>query len=174
MAYDRFYDSIKGVSKDLSFLNSDSVLKKELQKQKQTAFAGIGEISDSLAWPMHNFAIAFPTYPKSEYYLYAATVMSESSQRFFETAKWCGEYVKLYPKGRFRKDAIAAAAHNYEKTGSFDKAIEFYDMAAKEYPNSELGKGAKRIAFMLRKGLVTEEEQLEYIITHPDTVQTGN
>lgn len=171
MAYDKFVDSIKVVAKELSALNSNEVLMGELEIRKQMAFAGLAAIPDSISKTMHDFGLEFPAHPRSEYYLYASTIMAEKNARFFETAKWCEDYIKTFPKGRFRKDAFTAAAHNYEKTGSFNKAIEFYDSVAVNYPKTELGKGAKRIAGMLRKGLVTEEEQLQYLIEHPDTAE---
>lgn len=129
----------------------------------------IDKVPDSMAKPMHDFAVAFPSHPKSEHYLYAATLLSEKSGRYFETAKWCEEYAKLFPKGKFFKDAVVAAGHNFEKSAVFDKAIEFYDKAFKEFPNTKIGEDSKRIADMLRKGLITEEQQLEYLIQQMDS-----
>lgn len=122
------------------------------------------KISDSMARQMHNFALEFPQNPKSEEYLYASTHVAEMRGRFFETAKWCEDYIKTYPKGKYVYEAITAAGANYEKSGTLDKAIEFYTRLYTQYPKSPLAEPAKQNVKMLKMGLVTPEQQLEYLI----------
>lgn len=124
----------------------------------------LDKIPDSMAKKMHDFAVAFPQNPKSEEYLYRATQISEMSGRFFETAKWCEDYIKTFPKGKNIYEATIAAAHNFEKSGTFDKAIEYYTKVFTVFPKSELAEPAKQTVKMLKLGLVTPEQQLEYLI----------
>jgi tetratricopeptide (TPR) repeat protein len=81
-------------------------------------------------------------------------------------------YVAHYPKGQYLFPAMVAAAHNYEKIGQFDKAIIYYDKAALQDPNSTLGKQCAQTSAMLKKGLITPEQQLDYILQNSkDTVK---
>jgi tetratricopeptide (TPR) repeat protein len=67
-------------------------------------------------------------------------------------------------KGKYLFGATVAAAHNYEKVGGYEKAIEYYEKAAKQQPGSPLGKQCAQTVVMLKKGLVTPEQQLEFIL----------
>jgi len=135
--------------------NVDAFLTPNLQLDK---------IPDSLSRKMHDFAMAYPQNPRSEEYLYRATQMAEMKGKFFETAKWCEDYTVTYPKGKYLLGAITAAAANYEKTGTYEKALFFYKRLYTEYPKSNLANDAKRTVEMINKGLVTPEQQLEYIL----------
>lgn len=120
-------------------------------------------LPDSLANHLYQFAIAYPKHQGSENYLYAATLLAERGGRSFETAKWCEAFVAHYPKSKWVGPATVAAAHNFEKTGNFEKALKYYEMAAAREPNTVLGKQCAQMAKMIRLGLVTPEQQLEYI-----------
>jgi tetratricopeptide (TPR) repeat protein len=126
----------------------------------------INRIPDSMANHFQQFAAQYPQHKASEKLLYAATLIAERSGRYFECAKWCEMYVAHYPKGQYVFPAMVAAAHNYEKTEQFEKAIDYYDKAALREPESKLGKQCSQTSAMLKKGLVTPEQQLEYILNH--------
>jgi len=124
----------------------------------------VNRIPDSMAVHFQQFAAHFPQHKASEKLLYAATILAESSGRYFECGKWCEMYVAHYPQGRYLFPAIVAAANNYERTGQFDKAIQYYDKAALQNPGSTLGKQCAQTSAMLKKGLITPEQQLYYIL----------
>ena len=124
----------------------------------------VGRIPDSMALHFQQFAAQFPQHKSSEKLLYAATLMAERSGRYFECGKWCEMYVAHYPQGQYVFASMVAAAHNYEKIDKFDKAIEYYDKAALREPNSTMGKQCAQTSSMLKKGLITPEQQLEYIL----------
>jgi TolA-binding protein len=126
-------------------------------------------IPDSMARRLHDFAVAFPANPKSENYLYTATLLSEKSGRFFETAKWCEDYINAFPKGKFMKAAMVAAAFNFEKSGTFDKAILYYEKIYKTYPDAPEADDARRNATFLKLGLLTPEQQFEYTQKQKDS-----
>jgi tetratricopeptide (TPR) repeat protein len=132
-------------------------------KQVQDSM-NVEKIPDSMAIHFQQFAAQYPQHKSSEKLLYAATLMAERSGRYFECGKWCEMYVAHYPGGLYEFPAMVAAAHNYEKIEKFDKAIEYYDKAAKKDPNSTLGKQCAQTSSMLKKGLITPEQQLEYIL----------
>jgi TolA-binding protein len=119
-------------------------------------------IPDSFSTRLHDFAVAFPTHPKSENYLYTATLLAEQNGRIFETAKWCEEYVKLFPKGKFVKDALVSAAHHFEKSGTYDKAIWCYEKIYTDFPKADEADDARLTAKYLKMGLLTPEAQFEY------------
>lgn len=124
----------------------------------------VNRIPDSMAVHFQQFSAKYPQHKASEKLLYAATLIAERSGRYFECAKWCEMYVAHYPKGKYVFASMVAAAHNYEKTDQFDKALEYYDKAALMEPNSTMGKQCAQTSAMIRKGLITPEQQLEYIL----------
>lgn len=130
-------------------------------------------LPDSLARHLQGFAMAYPKHKNSEQYLYAATLLSERAGRPFETAKWCEAFVAHYPGSKWLKPATVAAAHNFEKTGVYDKAIKFYDMAASQQPDTDIGKQCAQTAKMLKRGLITPEQQLEYILNKQKDTAAG-
>lgn len=170
MNFEKYVDSLKAKNNGkLVREKLDSITQNKLQQLKAKAIEDLYSIPDSLVKKMRDFAVAFPQYPKSEQYLYRATQLAEKGGRFFETAKWCEEYLKYYPKGRFRNEALLAAAVNFEKCGTVDKAIEYYEKCAAEFPDATVAKQSKQSVALLKKGLVTPEQQLEYLIQHADT-----
>ena len=124
--------------------------------------SALDSIPDSMASKLHDFAVAFPGNPKSESYLYTATLLSEKNGRLFETAKWCEEYVKLYPTGKYTASAAFAGGFNFEKTGTYDKAIELYTFFYEKFPKHPQADDARLAVKYLKMGLLTDEEQLEY------------
>lgn len=122
---------------------------------------------------MHHYALKYPDDTMSEKYLYISTILTESAGNIFETAKWCEDYVNTFPNGKNLHDAMIAAANNYEKSGTTEKAIEFYEMAAKKFPNSEIAQQGAQNAKMLRMGLVTPEQQLQYIQKKQDSLSAS-
>jgi TolA-binding protein len=133
--------------------------------------SAVDSIPDSMAQKLHDFAIAFPTNPKSEGYLYTATLLSEKSNRLFETAKWCDDYLKLYPKGKHTFHAAFAGAHNYEQCKKYDKAIELYTIVYERFPDHPQAADARLAVKYIKLGLLTPEEQLDYAIKHRDSAE---
>ena len=130
----------------------------------------LDSIPDSTTRLMHDFAIAYPGNSKSEKYFYMATLITEARGNFFETAKWCEEYVKLFPNGKNILKAIMATASNYEKSGTVQKAIEYYELAGKRFPNESIAKDGMKNAEMLKMGLITPEQQFDYIMHKKDSL----
>jgi tetratricopeptide (TPR) repeat protein len=128
-------------------------------------------LPDSITRLMHDFAVEYPQNPKSEKYLYLSTILTETRGNIFETAKWCEEYVNLFPQGKNLLGAMISAASNYEKTGTVEKAIEFYQKAGAKFPNETIAKEGLKQAAMLKMGLVTPEQQLDYILKQKDSAQ---
>lgn len=142
----------------------DSASRNRLISEKATAMQSLLKIPDSLASKMHQFALQFPAHPKSEEYLYKATLISEHSGRKFEVAKWCEDYLKQYPSGKYASEATFAAANNYMETGTVAKAIEFFTRMYTKYPKSSLADQCRKTAQMLKLGLVTPEQQFNYMM----------
>jgi len=55
------------------------------------------------------------------------------------------------------------ASHYYEQNGIYDKALEYYKYLVEHYADTDIGKQAKTMVFFIEKGMVTPEQQLEYI-----------
>lgn len=168
MAYRNFSDSLFGKDGNKNIL-PDSTTRVALVQMRKEIRDALNSVPDTLAKPLHDFAMEFPEHPRSESYLYVSSVLAEKSGRIFETAKWCEDYLKTYPKGVFYKDALTSAASNFERSETFDKAILYYDRIAKEFPNTSIGKDAGSVAAMLRKGLTTPEQQMEFILSQRDS-----
>ena len=168
MAYRSFSDSLFGKEGNRA-LTPDSLTRVALVQMRKEIRDALNSVPDTLAKSLHDFAMEFPEHPKSESYLYVSSVLAEKSGRIFETAKWCEDYIKTYPKGVFYKDALTSAASNYERSGTFDKAILYYDKIATEFPTTAIGKDAASVATMLRKGLTTPEQQMEFILSQRDS-----
>jgi hypothetical protein len=45
----------------------------------------------------------------------------------------------------------------------------YYDKIATEFPTTAIGKDAASVATMLRKGLTTPEQQMEFILSQRDS-----
>lgn len=168
MAYRNFSDSLFGKDGNKNIL-PDSTTRVAMVEMRKEIRDALNSVPDTLAKPLHDFAMEFPEHPRSESYLYVSSVLAEKSGRIFETAKWCEDYLKTYPKGVFYKDALTSAASNFERSGTFDKAILYYDRIAKEFPKTSIGKDAGSVAAMLRKGLTTPEQQMEFILSQRDS-----
>lgn len=124
----------------------------------------LDSLPDTLGLHLYNFASHFREHPSSEQYLYAATLIAERSSHRFDAARWCEVFIAHFPKSKRLKQATVAAAHNFEMTGNYEKAIKYYEMAAKQQGNSKLGEQCTQAAKMLKLGLVTPEQQLEYML----------
>jgi TPR repeat protein len=124
----------------------------------------LDSLPDTLGLHLYSFASRFHEHPSAEQYLYAATLLAERSAHRFDAAKWCEAFVAHYPKSKRVKQATIAAAHNFEMTGNYEKAIKYYELAAKQQGNNKLGEQCTQAAKMLKMGLVTPEQQLEFML----------
>lgn len=154
------------------------VKKTEAEIQPYEKFFGaqpvVDSIPDAVVVKMHSFAVKYPNHDKSEKYLYMASVVTEARGNRFECAKWSAEFAELYPKSKDLQKALVAAAENYEKSGSFDKAIEYFEKAAANTKNTEEGEQYRKMARMLKMGLVTPEQQFQYIMQQKDSAAKLN
>jgi TolA-binding protein len=124
----------------------------------------LDSLPDTLGLHLYTFANHFQEHPSSEQYLYAATLLAERSSHRFDAARWCESFIAHYPKSKRLKQATIGAAHNFEMTGNYEKAIKYYEMAAKQQGDSPLGKQCTQAVKMLKLGLITPEQQLEYML----------
>ena len=78
----------------------------------------LDSVPDSISRQWHAFALAYPEHPASEKMLYLATLKAEQSGRYLDCAKWCEDYLRLYPNSPLKfKALVAAAAINRVKSG---------------------------------------------------------
>ena len=136
---------------------------------EQEAFL-MDSVPDSVSRKWHDFALAFPQHPAAEKMLYLATLKAEQSGRFLDCAKWCEDYLKLYPKSPLKFKALVAAASNWEKARVWEKAIEYNQRIVNEYPKDPVAAHAAIVVRMLKLGITDEEKQLEYILAERDSI----
>ena len=73
------------------------------------------------------------------------TEYADSAQARIDKMEADAEIASLLEEGQTRKDCLGwlSMARNYTKTGSKDKAREYYDRILKTYPDSEFAQTAK-------------------------------
>lgn len=118
--------------------------------------------ADSL---LYQFAKSHPKHHKSEIYAYYSTIILEKRKRGLKAAEVAEFYVDHYTVDKQRRmEQAMVAAHYYEVHGVLDKALKHYEILNKEYEGQEVGKQAERMIFFIKKGIVTPEDQLEYML----------
>lgn len=113
---------------------------------------------------LYRFVLDFPKHNKSITYLYAASQIAEKRGNGPKAAEYSSYFVDQYPQeSKHRMEMAVVAGHYYEMNTQFDKALKYYDLLVKEFPNEQISKQAAVTAKMIRLGLVTPEQQLEYL-----------
>lgn len=110
------------------------------------------------------FAQANPKHPKSENFCYYAVLIQERKNHGVKAAQWAEYYLQNFNGSKERKlESAVVASHYYEQNGIYDKALEYYKYLVEHYADTDIGKQAKTMVFFIEKGMVTPEQQLEYI-----------
>ena len=113
---------------------------------------------------LYRFVQDFPQHNKSIQYLYAASQIAEKRGNGPKAAEYSAFYIDQYPsEKKYRMELAVVAGHYYEMNTQFEKALKYYDILANEFPNEPIAKQAAVTAKMIRLGLVTPEQQLEYL-----------
>ena len=82
-----------------------------------------------------------------------------------QAAQWAEVYLETFKKSQnHRVDMYVMAAHHYEQHQVLDRALELYKNFIKEFPKHEIAPQAKQMVEFIEKGLVTPEQQLEYLL----------
>jgi tetratricopeptide (TPR) repeat protein len=145
------------------FLLKSAGIDKETKRKIDSIALFIDSIPDTLVNALHSFAVAYPKNPSSEKYLYACILKSEKAGHFFDVAKYGEDFITLFPKSNAYLIIMQKTAIRYEDVANYEKAIFYYERIAKEFPNTPEGKGAGNFAKMLKLGLITDEQKMEYI-----------
>ncbi len=112
-----------------------------------------------------DFTKEFHNYSKSAQYLYTAAYVAEKRGKVREAAEYAAMYVDQYPsEKKHRMESAMVAAHYFETMANYESALKYYDILTKEFSNEQIGVQAKQTAEMIRKGAITPEQQLEYMI----------
>jgi hypothetical protein len=113
---------------------------------------------------LYRFVQDFPKHNKSISYLYAASQIAEKRGNGPKAAEYAAFYIDQYPsEKKYRMELAVVAGHYYEMNTQFEKALKYYDILANEFPAEPIAKQAAVTAKMIRLGLITPEQQLEYL-----------
>lgn len=114
---------------------------------------------------LYRFAIDFPKYSESPRFLYAAGQIAERRKNGLRAAEYAAKFIELFPnEKKMRMEMAMVAGHYFEQHGEYEKALHFYEILKKEFPNEEIGKQAATTIEMIHAGAITPEEQLDYLI----------
>jgi outer membrane protein assembly factor BamD (BamD/ComL family) len=118
--------------------------------------------ADSALWA---FAQANPKNKQSDTFAYQAIQIKLARNMTLQAAQWAEVYLETFKKSQnHRVDLYVMAAHHYEQHQVFDRALELYKNFINEFPNHEIAPQAKQMVEFIEKGLVTPEQQLEYLL----------
>lgn len=146
-----------------------SKVDKELQKiepfeSKLTPKLVVDSLPKNADSLLFAFAQANPKHPKSENYCYYAVLIQERKNHGVKAAQWAEYYLQTFNGTKQRKmESAVVASHYYEQNGVYDKALEYYKYLVKHFGETPIGKQAQTMVFFIEKGMVTPEQQLEYI-----------
>jgi len=118
--------------------------------------------ADSALW---NFAENNPKNSKSDTFAYQAIQIKIARNMTLQAAKWAEVYLETFKKSKnHRIDLYVMAAHYYEQHEVFDRALDLYKKFIAEFPEHEIAPQARQMIEFIEKGLITPEQQLEYLI----------
>ena len=125
--------------------------------------------ADSL---LMEFVSKYPKNPKSESYCYYASAITETRGMHLRAAQLAEYYLNNFKGTRERRmEQAVVAAHYYEKQQVFDKALIHYKYLSDSFSNLPVGVQAKQMVVFIEKGLLTPEQQLEYILQNNPRLQ---
>ena len=109
-----------------------------------------------------DFANAIENYDKSlqmnlvdaDYALYQKALAQGATSKLETKASSMMSLIEKYPKSNYRVSAIYELANTYQNLNNNGKAIDYYDMLAREYPSSGYVSQA-----LLKKGMIYYNEQ---------------
>lgn len=152
------------IDKDLA-----NIVKFEHQLKHPIALDSLPYNADSL---LMEFAKKYPKNPKSESYCYFAAAITETRGMHLRSAQLAEYYLNNFTGTRERRmEQAVVAAHYYEKQQVFDKALTHYRFLADSFSNLPVGVQAKQMVFFIEKGLLTPEQQLEYILENQPSLK---
>ena len=130
-------------------------------------------LPDSAATVMMKFVRDFPEHPDAGSMTIASFRIAERKNWVFKASEWSQYYLDTYkPKGQAYWEMLVISAHFHEQAGLYEKAITNYRLLKAEVDSGRLAgkdyadiyKQALIVLEMLEKGLVTPEQQAEFII----------
>ncbi|MFN5889304.1 MAG: hypothetical protein ACK448_02820 [Bacteroidota bacterium] len=130
-------------------------------------------LPDSAATVMMKFVKDFPEHPEAGPMTIASFRIAERKNWVFKASEWSQYYLDTYkPKGQGYWEMLVISSHFHEQAGMYQKAIANYRLLKSEVDSGRLAgkdyadiyKQALIVLEMLEKGLVTPEQQAEYII----------
>lgn len=118
--------------------------------------------ADSALWA---FAINNPNNKQSDTFAYQAIQIKLAENMTLQAAQWAEIYLEKFKNSQnHRIDLYVMAAHHYEQHQVFDHALALYKAFIKEFPKHEISAQAKQMIEFIEKGLITPEQQLEYLL----------
>ena len=118
--------------------------------------------ADSALW---HFAQSNPQNRRSDTFAYQAIQIKLAKNMSLQAAQWAEAYLEKFKKSpNHRVDLYVMAAHHYEQHQVFDRALDLYKGFIKEFPDHEIAPQAKQMIEFIEKGLITPEQQLEYLL----------
>jgi len=130
-------------------------------------------LPDSAASAMMKFVKEFPQHADAGKMTIASFRIAERKNWVFKASEWSQYYLDTYkPKGQGYWEMLVISAHFHEQAGLYEKAIANYRLLKAEVDSGRLAgkyyadiyKQALIVLEMLEKGLVTPEQQAEFII----------
>jgi outer membrane protein assembly factor BamD (BamD/ComL family) len=118
--------------------------------------------ADSILWA---FAINNPKHRQADTFAYQSIQIKVARNHTLQAAQWAEIYLEKFKKStNHRIDLHIMGAHYYEQHEVYDKALALYKSFIKEFPDHEMKPQAKQMIEFIEKGLVTPEQQLEYLL----------
>lgn len=118
--------------------------------------------ADSLLW---EFALQNPKHPQSDTFAYQSIQIKLAKNLTLKAAQWAEVFLETFKNSRnHRVDLYIMSAHYYEQHEVYDRALAQYEAFVNEFPDHEMAPQAKQMIVFIKKGLVTPEQQLEYLL----------
>lgn len=145
------------IDKELTYINSFYGMVSPTLKIET-----LPENADSALWA---FALTNPKNSRSDTFAYRAIQIKLARNRALQAAQWADVYLETFKKNTNQRiDLYIMAAHHYELHQVYDRALDLYKKFILEFPDHEIAPQAKQMVEFIEKGLVTPEQQLEYLL----------
>lgn len=130
--------------------------------QPQIVIDSLPQNADSALWA---FAIANPKHPQADTFAYQSILIKIARNHTLQASQWAEVYLeKFQTSANHRAELHIMGAHYYEQHQVFDRALVLYESFLKEFPEHEMAPQAKQMIEFINKGLITPEQQLEYLL----------
>lgn len=118
--------------------------------------------ADSALWA---FAIANPKNPRADTFAYQSILIKVARNHTLQASQWAEVYLEKFKNSKnHRAELHILGAHYFEQHQVFDRALALYKSFLKEFPDHEMAQQAKQMIEFIEKGLITPEQQLEYLL----------